>query len=151
MGVSTNADICFGIWFGEDVEFPWDEYSDSIYSWWREVNGWESIYDTDGEYKNGIKPTEKEIRDYYDKQREFDTQFPLLVELVNAQSTSYPAYILALKSTIITAHRGYPVQISRDNLVVPFDEITLLQQFCAKYGIEYEGEPAWYLSSFWEE
>ncbi|KKM61996.1 hypothetical protein LCGC14_1526060, partial [marine sediment metagenome] len=25
MGVSTNGQICYGIMFDEDTEFPWDE------------------------------------------------------------------------------------------------------------------------------
>ena len=30
MGVSTDGQICFGISFGEDFEFPWDAYEDLV-------------------------------------------------------------------------------------------------------------------------
>ena len=149
MTIATDGQICYVIWFGEDVEFPWGTDED-IESWWRDVNGFESIYTADGEYKSGIAPTKAEREAYWKRADEFDAAHPLLVTLVNAQSMSYPAYILALKSTVITARRGHPVEIKNMH-VVPFNEVMYLQQFCAKYDIDMPSEPAWYLSSFWEE
>lgn len=149
MGVSTNGNICYGILFEEDTEFPWGERE--FESWWREVNGFESMYDEDGEYKAGHEPTPEERTAYWEYEDKFDAAHPLPFALVNAQSMSYPVYILALASTVLTARRGHPVEIGEHlRLTASVQGHHDLVAFCDKYDISYPALPTWYLSSFWE-
>ena len=67
----TNGQICFGLLFEEDAEFPWDEHNrwDDIDDWWLSyVLKWlptNELYDKDGEYLGGVKPPDETINKYY--------------------------------------------------------------------------------------
>ena len=153
MGISTDAHICFGIAFDEGFSFPWGyEGYDELIDWWRVANGYQSpveLYDEDGEYINGVKPSPEQYRLYFDSRNAFDEVHPLPFELVNAQHIDVPQYILALKSTVITVNRGYPKTFDPSTLIVVEDQIALLIDFCKTHDIEHQSAPAWYLSSYW--
>lgn len=54
MSTSTDGQICFGVVFEEDYEFPWDD-ENNFEKWWQTVNGFKpsfEIYDDKGEYLN---------------------------------------------------------------------------------------------------
>ena len=151
MGVSTDGQICYGIKFDEDFEFPWANDNEAIEGWWRKVNGYIppfQLYDEDGDYVGKTKPATEKIVTYYQAQGQWDAAHPLPIELVNVCSMSSPIYILADASTVVTARRGYPEEI---NPATMFGDRDLLLNFCKKYDIDTDGaEPKWYLSSFWE-
>lgn len=154
MSVSTDGQICFGILFEESFEFPWDlspwdgEYED----WWRDMNGYEppfNLYDSRGNYLDGIEPSKDRIHEYYAARREFDKARPFPVELVNVCSCDFPIYILAAPGTFIYAARGYPKELGVTDLAVKTTNVDALYAFCKKYGIETEASAKWYLSGYW--
>jgi len=157
MGVSTDGQICYGILLDEEVELPWgdDKYDDGIYDWWvYTVKGYEppfEMFDDDGEYIGGESNwTTQQIDHYFEHLWLFRKQNPLPVELVNVCSNDYPIYIIAAPETCVRATRGYPLPFEPSQL----DNVSLAQKeelikFCDDYEIEYDGEPQWYLSSYW--
>ena len=151
MTTSTNGQICFGIFFEEGFQFPWDKNGDEIDDWWiYTIHGFKhsfQLYDNNGNYLNGIKPSNERIAQYYAEKREFEKTIPdCSVCLVNCCSCDYPMYILALKDSCLCARRGYPESFNPEQLKI---KTKVLLDFCEKYGIEHENEPKWYLSSYW--
>ena len=149
MGVSTNANLCYGISFEEDYEFPWSDYDEGIEGWWLETQGYKppfELFNAAGNYIDGIKPSQEKISEYFAAQREFQKANPLPIEEIMHCSGDYPMYILATVSSPKTARRGYPETI--DNLDVVEAEKDVLLRFCEQWELEGEG-PAWWLSSLW--
>lgn len=154
MGTSTNGQICFGILFEEDFEFPWSDAEDGdIENWWiYQVHGFKhdiELYDEKGEYLDGKKPSAEDMEKYYGPKRAFEAAHPLPVELVNYCSGDCAMYILAVPNSTITARRGYPEEFQPERLTVTEQEIKVLTDFCEQHGIEMPSEPKWYLSSLW--
>lgn len=154
MTVSTDGQICYGIRFDEDMEFPWesDEWDRDFEDWWiYEACGYKNpfeLFTAQGEWIRGKKPPEEKIDEYYDARSAFRDSHPLPIELVNYCSGDYPMYILAVPSSCHTAHRGYPENFIPSNLSVSNEEMDRLGQFCEKWGLE-GGEQGWWLSSYW--
>jgi hypothetical protein len=152
MGVSTDGQICYGIAFEGDFEFPWNDYDD-IDEWWicgvHKFKPSFEIYDENGGYINGKCPADADISKYYGEKHDFAQNHPMPVELVMHCSYDYPMYILAVQGSRLRNSRGYPVGFSPDNLVVSDESKAALLKFCADFGIECEGEPKWLLTSMW--
>ena len=83
MGVSTNAQLCFGVLFDEDTEFPWDteDYAGDIEEWWlTEVCGYQpsvALFDAQGEYLAGRRPSEEALSHYFAEKRAFAKAHPV--------------------------------------------------------------------------
>lgn len=147
MTVSTDGILCFGVIVGEDA--PFGDYD--IEEWWTTVRGFsptKEIYDKDGEYINGIEPSEDDLDPYWDERQKFFEQNPIPVDFVNYCSNDYPMWIFATPSSVRTANRGYPKMFNPDDLVVDEDELIALYEFCKEFEIEYD-TPKWYLCSYW--
>jgi len=153
MGTSTDGQICFGVMFEEDYEFPWSDRDDGIEDWWLEESGWkydgENPFDADGNFAPGFKEDDPRVDAYFDSQSSWKKSHPCPVVEINYQSGDYPAYILAIPDSLQTANRGNPVAINPEELSVDGSAIEALKEVCAKYDLKYEGEPSWYLSSYW--
>lgn len=154
MGVSTDGQICYGVKFEEGYEFPWDNeaYNTDIENWWRVISGYKpsvEIYDSEGEYIGGQEPAESIINAYYRERREFDKMHFLPLTLVNYCGGDCPMYILAINRTCLSSNRGDPVWFKPEELTVTDEERAALLVFCETHGLEFEGEPEWYLSSYW--
>lgn len=163
MAVSTNGQICYGVLFEEDYEFPWDaeEWDDDIESWWLfKVCGYANpfeLYDKFGKYVGGKEPHQRRIDRYYSTRQTFEKEHPLPVSLVNYCSGEYPAYILAVPESYIVARRGYPEVLPGPEgysdclakLEVEIEKSKALLDFCAKYRLIFESGPAWWLSGYW--
>lgn len=154
MGQSTNGQICYGISFEDGFQFPWNEVDKSIEAWWREdimkfKPSFEIYADTETGYINNIKPEQSLINKYYKEKNDFKELHPCPIEEVNTCSGDYPMYILALTGTCQTANRGCPETFDPTKLVITDEQKNSLIEFCKTHGIEFEGEPAWYLSSYW--
>lgn len=157
MTVSTDGQICYGIPFEEDFEFPWTEDGDSdeeaLRNWWiYKIHGFKhdfELYDEDGEYLGGKVPSAEEKQRYYGPWQKFVDEHPLPIELVNYCSGDYPMYILAVPRTLKKNARGDAVAFSPGDLVVTEEERSTLIDFCQLYEIEMPSEPKWYLSSVW--
>ena len=148
MSVSTDGQLCFGIKFEEEFEFPWNGME--LNEWWREVNDCpvESPYDEYGGLKQ--EATDANVDAYFDQLLFWDTANPFPVELVNYQASSSPAWILAVPSSCRSCSRGYPMELKLYDLPVTLEEERNLLDFCKRFNIETE-LPSWYLSSYWEK
>lgn len=155
MGVSTNGEISFGFMFDEGFEFPWDseKWDGDVTEWWRGVNGYVNPefdpYDADGNHKPGVSENDPRISAYYAHSREWDNAHPVPVELVNYCSGDCPMYILSISEVGAMARRGYPEKLDFAKFVVSKEQVDALKKFCADHSIEVEGEPSWWLSSYW--
>lgn len=161
MGQSTNGQICFGVSFPEDFEFPWDvSHEGDIEEWWKSLKGFVPLFemwDAKGNYKDGKKPSEADSKRYYDHQHKWEEANPIPVELVNTCSCDYPKYIVAVPGTEMTAYRGDPKVFDPSKLTVTEAQIAALNDFIDKYidtesMVDDEGNeagPKWYLSSLW--
>ena len=153
MTVSTDGQICYGVLFDEGYEFPWEEEcSDGIEDWWCSICKYEppfELYDARGEYIDGRRLSDERIHKYHANRRVFIERHPLPVSLVNVCSSDYPIWILAIPSTVRCANRGYPKTFEPSVLVVSEDKVDILLRFCEEHGLEYTGEPQWWLSSCW--
>ena len=151
MSVSNNAKIFYGITFEEYYEFPWDGYED-IEDWWiYGVNGFRhsfELYDSDGNYLNGLKPSGEEIRRYFDEKISFSKAHPIPVKLVNYCSDNVPMYALDVPGTVITAYRGYPEVIDLSSFIVDNEKVNAMLKFCNDQGIELNRGLSWILSSY---
>jgi hypothetical protein len=151
MGLSTDGEISYGVPFEEGYEFPWGDKD--IDDWWiYDVLGFKhsfQIYTEDGEYLNGVRPLEADVRRYYDEKEAFAEKMPKLpVELVNYCSGDYPMYLLAIKGTQKTANRGYPTLLKPEDLTVPEEKITAFKEFLTRYELKSDSEIGWYLTSY---
>ena len=154
MGTSTNGQICYGVAFDEEHEFPWDEeHEGDIDSWWiYGVHGFKhsfELFDSAGCYLNGREPTREESGRYFAESSKFAAAHPLPVELVNYCSGDCPMYVLAVPSTVLTARRGYPTEFDPAALTVTDEGRDTLRKFCADHGIKPPKEPTWLLTSYW--
>ena len=157
MGVSTDGQICYGIAFDEETEFPWGE--DEIEDWWIEkVHGFKpsrQLYDDEGQYIGGVRPPDDVMDAHFAELRAFREAHPLPVKLVNHCSYDYPMYILAVPGTHKMARRGFPEAIDPASLSVTQEQREALLAFCREHGIgtlngiEVLDEPKWWLSSMW--
>ena len=152
MTTSTNGQLSFGILFEEGFEFPWDseKYSSDIEDWWMDIRGFvnplPNPFDEDGNYKPGF--SDEDGAQYFLEIRKWCRDNPAVpVELVNYCSGDYPMFILAAKTK--TVSRGYPEEISPEFFADTEEAYQTLMAFVEEFGIAYEGEPKWYLSSYW--
>jgi len=133
MGTCIDGQLCYGIVFEEDFEFPW--YEDGILDWWLEVCGNKNPFDCG-----------KDPKEYFRYRREAMERSPVPFTLVNYCYVDDPMYIVAIPSTVKTASRCYPEKIT--SLDIDERERTAFLDACKKY-LGVEEEPKWYLSSFW--
>lgn len=152
MGTSTDAQICYGIQFEEDFEFPW---GDDLEEWWvNNVLGYSppfEVYDQSGNYIGGNEPPKEIIIEYFSARRQFIDSSPKcqIVE-VNYCSADYPMIILAIDTSVIRARRGYPEKIDPSAIEEGSENFSnVLKAFCETHGIETDSEPAWFLCSYW--
>jgi hypothetical protein len=156
MSVSTDGQICFGVILDEEEEYPWQikEYDDDIDDWWIfDVLGFShsfEMFTPQGEWIGGKEWPEEKRDQHYQEKRDFEQANPKLpVVLVNYCSGDYPMWILAIPETCNSARRGYPEKFNPSDLIVTDEQKQKLIEFCQKYGVKYQGNPEWYLSSYW--
>jgi hypothetical protein len=159
MGVSTDAQISFGILFKEEeAEFPWhgEKYDWDIEEWWRDERGYKPPFEiweeSSAEHKKGITPAQKS--EYYKHRKEWLQQNPVPATEVNYCSGEFPMYILAVPSTVLTAYRGHPVELVPAQLIYPpkasVVELRAFYAFIEKYFPEHLSPgPNWRLTSYW--
>lgn len=156
MGVSTDGQICYGIELEEGAEFPWtgSKYSGDLEDWWLfEILGFRHTFEMftlAGNWIGGEPWPKDKVAEYFAEEWDFrKTHPPLPVKLVNYCSGDYPMYILVVPDTYQIAERGYPETFVPSELQVTEQQTKDLIKFCKDHGIEFDGEPQWYLSSYW--
>jgi len=150
VSISSDGQICYGLSFDEDTEFPWGEQE--VDEWWREEHNFvpsTKIYDAEGQYIGGERPSKEVMEAYYAEQRAWDAAHPVPVERVLHCSYDYPMVILAVPGTFKNASRGYPEAIDQFALTITDAQREALLSFCREYEIEIPGEPKWWLSSMY--
>lgn len=155
MSVSTDGLIFFGWLFDNGHEFPWDserEDGGDWTSWWRKIGGCPQPRDEDAPYDKGGNPkpgvTEADTDAFWAMVIEWEKAHPMPFEIVNYCSCDYPMYAIAFKSSVKAAARGTPRKISICDLPA-YEGIDRFKSTLKKLGIVLEGEPAWYLASYW--
>ncbi len=150
MSISSDGQLCYGLSFEEDTEFPWGEQE--VDEWWRDENNYTpsmKVYDAEGQYIGGVRPSDDVMKAYYAEQKAWEAAHPLPVEVVLHCSYDYPMTILAVPGTSKSASRGYPEPIDQSALTVTDAQREALLAFCREYEIEIPGEPKWWLSSMY--
>lgn len=158
MGMSVTATLAFGFSFEEGFEFPWSNSAEDAVSvmeeWWRKVNGFVNPvwnpYTEEGNYKPGVSRDDPRINEYFNYERKWDDAHPVPAMLVESGSESCARYILAVpKSDIWTSWDG-PLKVERLPEIDLQAQIALVE-FCKKYEIETDGEPAWWLCAYFSQ
>ena len=154
MGQSTNAEINYGVIVTvDDDELPWRSDGGEFEDWWRSVNGFKhsvpSPFDAAGNYLHGVDRKSTQVRQYFAESSAWDAANPPPVELVNYCSAECPMIMLAVRGAGLLAHRGDPTEFNPSALVVKPEAVEALLKFCSDHGIEYDGQPGWYLTSYW--
>ena len=150
MSVSTDGLLFYGWLFEEGAEFPWEDYEEE--EWWKQVAGYKKLhdlydlYDRRGVFRPGVTP--EMVTAEYEHQREWDKANPLPFKVVNYCSDSCPIYALAV-GEVLTAARGYPIALVPSDLVVDEMVIVKVREVCRAHGVNLDGEPKWYLASYW--
>ena len=155
MGVSTDAQLSYGIDFGEEPEFPWmdDKYEDDIEEWWMDVNNFicsvESPYDNDSAtgYKDGYDGQSPEVSMYHKARLEWKDKNPVPIDVVYYCSHDYPMYLLAVKGYDSHVARGYCEEV--DTNPVPTAYADRFMAFLKEHGIETDERPRWLMTSMW--
>lgn len=150
MGQSTNGLIAFGFSFEEDFEFPWGE--DDPEDWWAATKGYKpsvELFTAEGGYIGGVEPSREATKAYFAEKHAWQEANPMPVEIVSHCSGDYPMYILAVPETSLSARRGYPVEFDPATLTVTPKQIEALAGFCREFCIKTEGDPKWWLASWW--
>ncbi len=156
MGVSTNAEISFGVIFNEGHEFPWsDEKHDGIDEWWLNVSEYKNpfeIFNDEGGYIDGVRPPKEKIAEYFSVRNEWLKKNPIPFELVNYCSNGCEMFIVAIPGSVTTASRGYPVEFDLFTIVseVPPGNVDKFKTDIKKY-LDCDQELKCYLSSFWSD
>ena len=162
MGISSDGQICYGIAFDEDYQFPWLEERNTDNGIWKDHEDWWlfgvcgykppfELYEENGAYLNNIEPSKEQKQEYHQHHCDFRSKHPMPVEILMHCSYSYPMYIIAAIGTLKSNCRGFVTEIK------PL-EITIVQHnavvnFCEEYCQPTDGsvfpkmKPAWLLSS----
>lgn len=157
MGVSTDAILCFGFELPDEYEMPFEDEEE----WWLELNNFKNsfeIFDSEGNFPNGIRPDEALIKEHFAERHNFLKENPLPFDVIRHCSGDYPMYIISTPDTLITAYRGYPVDIAqRMNKTYSQEYINKFVTMCKKYfptdidGYDYNIDytPKWLMCSYW--
>lgn len=166
MGQSTDAEIAFGVDFGDDHPLlgeDEDEGSEDLGDYLAARTG---LIDPDSEipeeinygslddfarWKDENPEWTKRTRVYRQKVLELEDEAP--IEIIAHSSGEYPMYIVAIKGTHLVASRGYPKEFEPTALWVDAASISAAQKFCEEYEINTEDhhfeDPKWLLFSMW--
>ena len=139
MGISSDATLCYGVEIGgadDGMEGTFDkvleDFDNSFYDYF------EDLVRTAG----GVTGTWGTNPKYYEQLRAAEANFP--IELVTHCHGEYPMSILAIRGSVQTANRGYPINPSME--IPPQDKIDFLVKFCKDHGLEVT--PSWILCSY---
>ena len=160
MGISSDGQICFGIAFEEEYEFPWtdEKWGGDEEDWWFiGVCGYVppfEIFNDNGDYADGVRPHKEKMDEYYAHRQEFRESHPIPVEIVRHCSYEYTMFIVAVPGTYISAFRGNPLEFRVAN--IDPSKAAAVIDFCEKYcRPKYEHsefpemKPCWLLSSMY--
>ena len=164
MGSTTYGQICFGVLFPEDYEFPWDSFEGAggIDEWWRShVCGYSppfQVFDREGNYIDGEEPPQEVIDEYYQHRRDFDEEHPLPFQVVNCSWVDDPRWVIAVPESCLSAEWGSPTEFKPENLAYPALESSArkLTEFCKEHCQPWREwnngapnfTPKWYLSGY---
>ena len=145
MGISSNADLIYGIHVTVDPEYPSKSCSFSELPF-RGIDP-----DEDDEFDCYIARVfggitrENSAVNFYTKQAEFAESFPIILHM--HCSYDCPMWILGLRATHFSARRGYPTTLQSLPHVNSRD-VDLLCEFIRRTDIPTTGEMGWVLCSF---
>lgn len=138
MGVSTDGILVFGIDLDEELPEQWQEYEDFDFN--------EMVAEDADVWPWRKDMTEDEKTEYWSTFNKAVNACP--VELVTHCSYEYPMYILAVRGFAYNAKRGYPQEITSEDMNVPKDKIDAMKLWMEEHELEWS-EPKWLLCSVW--
>lgn len=153
MGVSTDGIVGYGVLIGEtEPPFGSDWWEDQLEEWWREINGYEPIYqpwDENGGYAEGWESGDERFSEYSEHRRQWLEDNPVPVVPVNYCSDSHPMWMLAVPGTLELCNRGYPTIIYPNDMKVDTEKLNRFLEFIDDYDVEYSSGLGWYLMSYY--
>ena len=136
MGISSDGQICYGIEFEDEYEFPWEdeEWNQDIEKWWCfGICGYKplfKIYDENGEHiDKNISP--KKINEYYEQYNNFKKINPMNVDIIQHCTYENSIYIIAVPNTYQYNSRGYAKEIKLREISEKEENHVI--NFCEKY------------------
>ena len=129
MGTSSNGTLVFGIDMGEE----WPEF----------LEDYEGNFD---DYLEGVSGLPKWGEPGHEFQAQWAYRDSCPADIVLYCSYECPMYILAVRGTETTVHRGYVEEIN--SLAVDEDRLIAFKAWCVERGIE-NPEPKWLLASMY--
>jgi len=130
MGQSTDAILVFGVHVPDSEDLRYSELSFAA--------------EGDEEFEDTICRLAGASDRSYTERNAIAEAHPLTV--VSHCSGDYPMWIVGLRSTLLRASRGYPVDFSNLPEVNHF-HVAALREFMTEHGID--GTPTWILCSDW--
>lgn len=156
MGHNAHALLCFGIRLDNEESQPWDDdlaFDGDEQGWWRIAQGFkpvnESPFDEDGEYKPGFSSEDPRTKAWSAELWEWDKAHPFPFDLQMIGEADSPSYILCVRDQVKMAEWDECVQITPYDLKPLAVESSELRAFCEKHGVLTDGDPAWWLTSFY--
>ena len=137
MSISSDGQLCYGIAFEIDYEFPWlnEKWEGELEDWWfKGICKYKplfEIWNNQGEYIDGIKPSEQKIKKYYKNYNKFKKDNPMPVDVVQHCSYNYPMYIIAVPGTYQNNCRGDVTEIKIRDISKKEEQNVI--DFCEKY------------------
>lgn len=166
MGVSTDAQLYYGLQLPEDYHLPWDndEYENDEGKWWIGISDHQDVHEEIWtpveivEDRAGIRRvrtslqcnlSEEELKENWAERRQWFKDHPMPFDIIRHCSDGYTMCALAIPSTVIVSPRGHPKKL--DGLPkYTTQEYDDFMDFCYKYIPDLETyNPAWWLSSWW--
>jgi len=134
MGISSDGQLTYGIYFEDDFEFPWDDY-DSIEEWWCDENGLSE-------------------KSYKEREAFLDKNLPP-IEMSMHCAYEYPMYIMTTPFVEEYGNsRGDATEINAKDMLdvegIKGEKArNTIRDFCKKYKIENDFYFSWWLTSLY--
>jgi len=159
MGVSTDAYLYFGFDFSDreqNLECEWIDENNDIDEKMRQVckviddSG---MWTKEGDYAHPEGSSEREkakkkLKNYYERKHKAIAKLTHdnLIGVDMHCHSEYPIWFVHIN--FHRAHRGYPTEITMQNMEVSKEDIQKLKEFCKKMKIPWQ-KPKWCLASYW--
>lgn len=155
MGMHSSSTICYGIFYEDGYEFPWDDGEDNyIDKWWiEEIMQFKPTFnpfDENGNYAKGVTGSlDPRINEYFKERNEFGKLHPLPVTLINYCSGDESMYIISTLGSHTYSGCADPTELDFNDMKPDTLEVMQLIEFCQKYCPSDDLTPKWYLSTYW--
>lgn len=136
---------------------PWDAVSgpmSGLSNWWQTVKNCplECPYDGDSRtgYKAGYSEGDPRVNEYWAAMREWEKENPMPFSIKQHGSCEEPDDFIAVTGVGVSGDWNSPEPVDMHNIEDGVRERGInLKAFCEEQGIKFEGNPAWWLLSYY--